>query len=134
MSLAKPFLGVMIINMSVLCGYMMEGGAGALAAAFGLSAPAIIAIAVVAYLYGTLKNNVYVAKVLSGVRCVVIPIILNAAWKLKDKSLTSKTAYVFLIVAFIICAFTNISKPLVIVAGALLGLAVWRGVESDGAA
>lgn len=134
MSLAKSFPGVMIINMSVLCGYMMEGVAGALAAAFGLSAPAIIAIAVVAYFYGTLKNNVYVAKVLNGVRCVVIPIILNAAWKLKDKSLTSKAAYVFLMVAFIICAFTSISKPLVIVAGALLGLAVWRGVESDGAA
>lgn len=131
MSLAKSFPGVMIINMSVLCGYVMEGVPGALAAAFGLSAPAIAAIAVVAHFYSTLKDNGYVAKVLNGVRCVVIPIILNAAWKLKDKSLTSKTAYVFLAAAFVVCAFTDVSKPLVIVAGALLGLIVWKGAGAD---
>lgn len=134
MSLAKSFPGIMIINMSVLSGYVMEGVAGAMAAAFGLSTPAIVAIAVVAYFYSSLKSNVYVAKILNGVRCVVIPIILNAAWKLKQKSLTSKTAYLFLAVSFVICAFTDTSKPLVIVAGALLGLIVWRGVKTDDAA
>ena len=107
---------------------------GALAAAFGLSAPAILAIAVVAYFYGFLKNNVYVAKVLNGVRCVVIPIILNASWKLKSKSLVSRISYVLFAVSFLICAFTNVSKPLVIVLGALLGLVIWRGVNEDAAA
>ena len=29
------------------------------------------------------------------------------------------------------CAFTNISKPLLIVAGTLLGLLVWKGVRVD---
>ena len=134
LSLAKSFPGVMIINMSVLCGYMMEGPMGALAAAFGLSAPAILAIAVVAYFYGSLKNNVYVAKVLNGVRCVVIPIILNASWKLKSKSLVFRISYVLFAVSFLICAFTNVSKPLVIVLGALLGLVIWRGVNEDAAA
>ena len=116
LSLAKSFPGVMIINMSVLCGYMMEGPMGALAAAFGLSAPAIL------------------AKVLNGVRCVVIPIILNASWKLKSKSLVSRISYVLFAVSFLICAFTNVSKPLVIVLGALLGLVIWRGVNEDAAA
>lgn len=134
MSLAKSFPGIMIINMSVLSGYVMEGVAGSIAAAFGLSTPAIVAIAIVAYFYNTLKTNVYVAKVLNGVRCVVIPIILNAAWKLKKKSLTSRAAYLFFAVSFVICAFTDISKPLVIVAGAVLGLIVWRGVKTDDAA
>ena len=134
LSLTKSFPGVMIINMSVLCGYMMEGPMGALAAAFGLSAPAILAIAVVAYFYGSLKNNVYVAKVLNGVRCVVIPIILNASWKLKSKSLVFRISYVLFAVSFLICAFTNVSKPLVIVLGALLGLVIWRGVNEDAAA
>jgi len=134
MSLAKSFPGIMIINMSVLCGYAMEGVAGAMAAAFGLSTPAIVAIALVAHFYNSLKTNPYVAKVLGGVRCVVIPIILNAAWKLKQKSLTSGTAYLFLAVSFVICAFTDTSKPLVIIAGAILGLIVWRGVKTDDAA
>lgn len=41
MSLAKSFPGIMIINMSVFCGYTMAGPAGAVAAAFGLSLPAL---------------------------------------------------------------------------------------------
>ena len=52
-------------------------------------------------------------------------------WKLKDKSLTTRRAYPFLAVSFVICAFTNISKPLLIVAGTLLGLLVWKGVRVD---
>jgi len=134
MSLAKSFPGIMIINMSVLCGYAMEGVAGAFAAAFGLSAPAVVAIGLVAYFYHSLKSNPYVEKLLNGVRCVVIPIILQAAWKLKDKSLTNAVSYVLLAAAFAVCAFTSVSKPLVIVAGALLGLVLWRGGKTDGAA
>ncbi len=134
MSLAKSFPGIMIVNMSVLCGYAMEGVAGALAAAFGLTAPAIAAIGLVAYFYSSLKANPYVEKILGGVRCVVIPIILQAAWKLKEKSLTSKCSYLLFAISFAVCAFTNISKPMVIAAGALLGLLVWRGGEKHGTA
>ena len=50
MSLAKSFPGVMIINMSVFCGYTMAGIPGAVLAAVGLSAPALAAIALVTYL------------------------------------------------------------------------------------
>lgn len=126
MSLAKSFPGIMIINMSVLCGYAMEGVAGALSAAFGLTAPAILAIGLVTYFYGSLKSNPYVEKVLNGVRCVVIPIILQAAWKLKDKSLTSAVSYGLLAAAFAVCGFTDISKPAVMIVGAALGLLIFR--------
>lgn len=131
MSLAKSFPGIMIINMSVLSGYTMAGVPGALAAAFGLSFPAVVCIGIVTYFYSTLKSNPYVVKILNGVRCVVVPIILSASWKLKDKSLTTKRAYPFLLVSFVICAFTSISKPILIVAGAILGLWVWKGVAVD---
>ncbi len=129
MSLAKSFPGIMIINMSVFSGYVMEGAAGAVAAAFGLSAPAIICIAVVTCFYGALKENPYVARLLNGVRCVVIPIILNAAWKLKGKALGSKKALLLLSASFLLCAFTPVSKPLVVVGGAVLGLILWREEE-----
>lgn len=126
MSLAKSFPGIMIINMSVLCGYAMEGAAGACAAAFGLSMPAIFAIGLVTCFYDSLKANPYVEKVLGGIRCVVIPIILQAAWKLKGKSLVSAASWVFLCASFYICAFTDVSKPAVIVSGAVLGLVVFQ--------
>lgn len=132
MSLARSFPGIMIINMSVLCGYAMEGTLGALAAAFGLSAPAIFAIGLVAYFYDSLKGNLSIERILGGVRCVVIPIILQAAWKLKQKSLKFAESWVLLLAAFFVCAFTSVSKPGVIVAGAVLGLIMFKNVSIRG--
>jgi len=133
MSLAKSFPGVMVINMSVLSGYVMAGVPGALAAAFGLSAPALVAIALVAHFYEVLKDNLYVEKILSGVRCVVIPIMLNAAWKLKKTALSSGISYVLLGIAFVICTFTKMNKLILVVLSAVAGLLIWRGDVADDA-
>ena len=64
----------------------------------------------------------------------MIPIILQAAWKLKDKSLTSAVSYVLMAAAFVVCGFTDISKPGVMIAGVALGLLIWRGGDQHGAA
>ncbi len=132
MSLAKSFPGIMIINMSVFSGYAMAGVAGAAVAAVGLSLPALLAIAVVTYFYGALRDNVYVAKVLNGVRSVVIPIIISACARMWPTALKGKSAVVLLLVSFLVCTFTDFSKLLVIVAALVIGLLVWRGrIEDD---
>ena len=93
MSLAKSFPGIMIINMSVFCGFAMNGVSGAVAAAFGLSAPALLAIAVVTYFYASLRDNIYVIKILNGVRSVVVPIIISACLRLKKTAIHSKVSW-----------------------------------------
>lgn len=131
MSLAKSFPGVMIINMSVFCGYTMAGVPGAVAAAVGLSAPALAAIALVTYFYASLRDNIYVAKILCGVRSVVVPIIISACIKLKKTAIQGRSAYVILGVTFVICVFTNVNKLLVVVAALMTGLLIWRGEIPD---
>lgn len=131
MSLAKSFPGIMIINMSVFCGYTMCGVAGAFIAAVGLSMPAVITIAVVTYFYSALRDNVYVAKILNGVRSVVIPIILSASWKLKQTAMHGKSAWVILAVSFLICVFTGVNKALIVVVALVAGLLIWRGGIPD---
>lgn len=131
MSLAKSFPGVMIINMSVFCGYTMAGVAGAFAAAIGLSVPALGAIALVTYFYASLKENIYVAKILNGVRSVVIPVIIGAAIKLKKTALKGKSAYVIAAVVFFVCAMTSFNKALIIVIALIAGLMIWRGGIPD---
>ena len=121
-SLGKSFPGIMIINIAVLFGYTMEGVLGAVIAAFSLSLPALISIAVVTYFYSALKDNVLVARALDGVRCAVIPIILAAAVRLKDKSLVRRTDYVLAGIAVLVCAFTGVNKALVVIGGAAFGL------------
>ena len=65
-----------------------------------------------------------------GVRCAVIPIILGAALRLREKSLTDKSSYVLAAIALFVCTFTKVNKILVVLGGAvfgLLALAVKRG-------
>lgn len=131
MSLAKSFPGVMIINMSVFCGYAMEGVAGGVTAAVGLSAPALAAIAVVTYFYGSLRENIFVAKILNGVRSVVVPIIISACIKLKKTALLGKSAYGILAVTFVICVLTGVNKLLVVLAALGAGLILWKGEIHD---
>ena len=71
-----------------------------------------------------------VARALGGVRCAVIPIILGAALRLREKSLTDKSSYVLAAIALFVCTFTKVNKILVVLGGAvfgLLALAVKRG-------
>lgn len=131
MSLAKSFPGIMIINMSVFCGYTMCGVVGAVTAAVGLSAPAVATIAAVTYFYSSMRENVWVAKILNGVRSVVIPIILSAAWKLKQTAMRGKSAWFILFIAFLVCVFTGVNKVLVVVTSLVAGLLIWRGVIPD---
>lgn len=132
MSLAKSFPGIMIINMSVFSGYAMAGIPGAVVSAFGLSLPALAAIAVVTYFYSALRDNVYVAKVLAGVRSVVIPIIISACVKMWDTAVRWKSSWVILAVSFLICALTGFSKLLLVIIALMAGLLIWRGrIEDD---
>lgn len=131
MSLAKSFPGIMIINMSVFCGYAMAGTLGAISAAAALSAPALIAIAVVTYFYASLRDNYYVAKILNGVRSVVVPIIISASLRLKDTAMKGKSALVILLLSFLICVFTDFNKVLIVAAALAVGLFIWRGEVDD---
>ncbi len=131
MSLAKSFPGVMIINMSVFCGYAMGGVAGGVVAATGLSAPALAAIAAVTYCYSSLRDNLLVEKVLNGVRSVVVPIIVSACLKLEKTALKGKASWVILAVVFGICIFTGINKLLIVTAALIAGLILWKGEIPD---
>ncbi len=131
-SVGRSLPGIMIINISVLSGYRMGGLPGAVAAAFGLSLPALICIALVTFFYSSIRDNAVVARALNGVRCAVIPIILGAAWRLRDKSLVSRMGYVLAVFALAVCTFTGVSLILVVALGAAAGLGMWafkRGGE-----
>ena len=73
LSLGRSFPGIMIINTSVIFGYTVAGFWGAVLAAFGLSLPALISIAVVTYFYSAIKSNVIVARALGGWEKMVNP-------------------------------------------------------------
>lgn len=132
LSLAKSFPGIMIINLSVMAGYAMAGVPGALAAAFGLSLPALLSITLVTLFYTKLRNNAVVHAMLDGVRCAVIPIMIGAALKLRRQSLRGKLAPLLCSGAFLICTFTNINLIYVVLFGAAAGYLYGRCRKAGG--
>lgn len=125
MSLARSFPGIMVINLSVLFGYRMRGAAGSMAAAFGLASPAFFVITAITFCYSALISNPWIARIMVGVRCAVVPIILTSAIHMKKKALKGGVTYVMAGIAFLLCIFTGINKLAMVIAAALLGLLMW---------
>lgn len=130
MSLARSFPGIMIINLSVLFGYRVAGAGGAAAAAFGLSSPAFFVITAVTYCYSAVIANPWIARIMVGVRCAVVPIILISAMNLKKKALKGPVTWVMAGIAFLLCIFTGANKLLMVIVAAAAGLVLW-GVRHD---
>lgn len=130
MSLARTFPGIMVVNFSILTGYSMASFPGAIAAAFGLVSPAFITIALITMFYDSIRSNPFIIRVLNGVRSAVVPIILTSALKLKSRAITIKPHWLLAIGAFLLCTFTSITKPVIILVGALIGFFIQRKVEN----
>ena len=81
--------GIMITNISMIFGYSVGGVFGGFCAVLGITTPAILILSIVTMFYSKLKDNVWCASALRGIRSAVVPII---------------------VIALLLCAFTNIGN------------------------
>lgn len=114
--------GLMIGNVSILFGYQTAGVTGALAALFAMIIPPFIIMIGVTYLYTLVKDNIYVARAMIGVRAAVAPIIVNALVKLFKSGMKDVFCYVVAICAFALSLFLKMNNVLIVVLGAFAGL------------
>lgn len=131
MSLARSFPGIMVINLSVLFGYRVRGAAGSAAAAFGLASPAFFVITAITFCYSAVITNPWIARIMIGVRCAVVPIILTSAMHMKKKALKGPVTWWLAGIAFLLCIFTGINKLLMVIAAAVTGLFLWGKKQDD---
>lgn len=127
MAAAKSLPGIMVINLSVLFGYRVHGIAGAAAAVSGLASPAFITISLLTCFYAALIGNIWTMRIMTGVRCAVVSILLISAIRMKEKALNGSTAYVLMIISFLLCILTGLNKFLMMAAAALFGILFWGG-------
>ncbi|MCR5576295.1 MAG: chromate transporter [Oscillospiraceae bacterium] len=121
-SVARSTPGLMIGNTSVLFGYHAAGVPGALAALLGMVIPPIIVMLGVVYLYDLVKDNLYVARAMVGVRASVVPVIFSALLKLFRSGMKDAFCYLIAAAAFCLCLFTDMSNVLIVLMGAAAGL------------
>ena len=123
-SVGRSVPGLMIGNASVLFGYRSAGILGALAALFGIIAPPVAIMLGVVFLYDLVKDNIYVARAMIGVRAAVVPIIFSALIKLFKSGMKDLMCYVIALGALALCLFTHVNNVLIVLMGAAAGLIV----------
>lgn len=126
-SVGRSMPGTMIGNVAYLFGYEMAGVPGAILSVIGMITPSIIILTVLTFFYTNVKDNVYVAKALMGVRAVVAPVILSAVLKLHKGSFSKWICFVLCGVSIVLSFVFKVSALLIVVMGLVVGFFAFRG-------
>lgn len=130
-SVGRSLPGTMIGNVAYLFAYRQAGVLGGVLAVVGMVLPPMLILSVLTYCYVMFQNNVWVAKMLNGVRAAVVPIILSAALKLCQGSFPEKVCYVLCIAGCVLNAVFGVNCVIVILLGAAAGLILGKWKEKN---
>ena len=129
-SVGRSLPGIMILNNTTMFGYRLGGVLGAIIADIGLVVPPLGVICIVTGFYDAIKDNIWVAKAMVGVRAAVVPVILEATVKLGKKGLVDKIAWGIMLAALVLCLFTRVGNVAIVVLGAVAGLLIRGGKKN----
>lgn len=125
-ALGQSIPGIIAMNTATLIGYRKRGVAGALAAALGMATPSVVVILLVAAFLTPYFDLPLVQKAFAGIRAAVVAMIAMAVVQVAKKSVGSAARLSIAVGAFLCIAVLQVHPVLVIVAGSLLGFALFR--------
>lgn len=132
-ALGQSLPGVIAINSSLFIGYKIAGIPGAIFALIGVMLPSLLIILAIAPIFTEVRNNIYVAKALRGVRAAVAALIFQAAVRVGKSSLKDTFAKIVAGIAFLI-TFSDINVTYLIIAGGIAGIVATRtGIRTSSA-
>lgn len=126
-AVGRSMPGIMIMNISVLFGYHIGGLPGVFGSLLGIASPSVIVMCLFTLFYTQIRDNVYVARALVGVRAAVIPIIGSAALKMRKAAWVDAPAYLITLGAFLLSLLTPVHNIVIVLSGAALGLLLKGG-------
>ena len=123
-SVGRSLPGIMVCNVAYLYGHHQGGMLCGVMAVLGIAAPSLLILSILTIFYEAVRDNVWVAKALAGVRAVVAPIILSAALKLqKPEPSMSKSVFFGLCLAGCVLSFAlHINSILIVLGAVVIGL------------
>lgn len=131
-SLTNSLPGPLATNSATFVGYKIRRVSGAIAAVLGAALPSVLIILAVAMVFLNITDNVYVQAVFTGIRPVVVALILYSVVTLaRSAKLKQGFGWLLAALAFVAVAVAGIHPILVILAAAAFGLAVNRKKEEE---
>ena len=129
-AIAQSSPGPIAVNASILIGNRMAGFKGALMTILGTVLPPLIIISLVSIVYAAIRDSIYVAALLRGMRAGVAAVIFDVVCSLGWDILKQKKwiPIAIMVAAFVLTYFLNVNAAFVIIGTALLSLILaWFG-------
>ncbi|MGN0570446.1 MAG: chromate transporter [Candidatus Fimenecus sp.] len=116
--------GIIAVNTATFIGYSQAGIAGGIFATIGMVTPSVIIIIAVAAALQQFMDYPVVASALMGIRAVVCALLSHTVITLAKKSLVDIVTAMIFIIGFVLCFIFDITPILVVIVGAIIGIAV----------
>ena len=106
--------GIIAVNVSTFTGYKLKGIAGALVATAGIIAPSLIIIMTLANILNIFFDNPYVVHAFTGIRVVVIALMLDVVLGMWKKNIKDKYQWLIFVLAVAVMIFLSLSPVWVV--------------------
>jgi chromate transporter len=113
-------------QLAIYIGWLLHRTWGGIIAGAFFVIPSMFILLVLSYIYAAYGNVAVVAAVLSGLKPVVVAIVVEALIKIGGRALKRRVHFAIAGAAFVSIYFLHIPFPLIILAAALIGLAGGR--------
>ncbi len=127
-AVAQSAPGVIAINSAIFVGKKIRGIKGAFAAAFGVTLPAFVSILVILILLKNLRENIYVEKIMKGIKAASAGLIFMTALKMTQKNVKTKKCYFIFSATIFIIAVIRLNAAFAVIFGGVAGY-IWRNKE-----
>lgn len=124
-AVAEMTPGPVAINTATFVGYKMAGVAGAAFATMGVVLPSFIIIVSLAGLILRYKDNRYLKSAFSGLRPVVVALIIGAAFLIGKDTITSFKEIVLLAASLLLMVKTSLHPVLIVLGFGVLGMMIY---------
>jgi len=124
LAIGNALPGPIVTKMAAAIGYHKAGWRGAAAALLGVVLPSAAALLVLLGFVSLVKDNPAVGSMLKGLRPVVVAMLVYAAWDMAPNALKEYRTIAIAIIALALMILTSIHPALIVVAGAIVGMAM----------
>ncbi len=113
-------------KLALLVGYKVDGFWGAAVSVAGILLPSLVLMTLVVVFFYRFRNTNYAHRALRAVRPVVVALLAMVVYDVWPKSVKGIDGVAVVLVSFAAGEFLGIHPAILIIAGAVLGLAVYR--------
>ena len=120
--------GVIAVNLATFIGYKIKGILGGIFATFGVVAPSVVIISIIANFLKYFESVKEVQYAFNGIRVAVCVLVLNAVIKFWKSGVKDAIGVAIFAAAFILSILFNFSSVWVIVGAVIIGIlaSLWK--------